>query len=230
MKYILFIIFLLLNCASNIEKERLELDKEILEFNKEKLIFEKLRAANSCCSCGCESTELVIMENKKFLPVEQKIDKDCPKIPTPSKEEIWELAREGNWSYSPIFLNLGKVCKDEPKESFYKIYKNSESYVAQTQVPKTKKSSCINNVLFHGKLKLYNLMFEKTIKEIGNSPDDDFTNDLKDVVKYNNEVKGRSFYYDCIPTDPGKSWDTCSCVLYASHEKGKEGLKKRLKK
>jgi hypothetical protein len=230
--YIVFLLSWILGCATGIEKERLELDKKILEFNRDKLEWEKKKSSNCCC-CDCNVSEYILVPDKKVEKqiVEYISNTDCPKVKTPSKEDIWKLAEKGDWSYHPSILKTGEACKDDWKESFYKVYHNTESYVAETQVPKTKQSSCINNVLFHGKDKLYNLMIEKTFQENGRTFKDpsEYESIKKDIIAYNNKVKGRSFYYECIPTDPNKNWDKCSCVLYSSHEKGKVGLLDRWK-
>lgn len=221
----LFLIFSILTCSS-LEKERLEFDKARLEFDKKKLEFEreKLKACGCCSSCStCGKSDEFVIE-KKEKP-------DCIKENPPSSEEIWAISVEGNWHYSPDKIKGRNICKGDMKESFYKQFANTESYVAETQVPATKKSSCINNVLFSGKSQLYNLMIDKTAKEesvaLSKSEKGQI---LQETIDYNNAEKGRSFYYECKPTDAGGKWDSCKCVLYASYAEGKQGLANRMKK
>jgi hypothetical protein len=221
MKYrlIFFLILsLITNCAS-LEKERLALEKEKLEFEKKKLQFqeEKLKNCACCNPCGCGKSEEVAVVEKKEKP--------------PSSEDIWALSVEGNWHYSPDKIKSKSICKGDLKESFYKQFANTESYVAKEQVPATKQSSCINNVLFSGKSQLYNLMLDKTAKEEAVTlSKTDKAQILQESVEYNNAEKGRSFYYECKPTDAGGRWDSCKCVLYASYPEGKQGLAARMKK
>ena len=66
---------------------------------------------------------------------------DCIKENPPSNEEIWALSVEGNWHYSPDKIKSKNICKGDFKESFYKQFANTESYVAETQVPATEKSA-----------------------------------------------------------------------------------------
>lgn len=213
---ILFLVFL--GCTS-LEKERLELDKQILEFEKER--FRK-------CGCCGES----VVKVTESTPIVAKTEKDCTKTNPPSREDIWTLAEKGDWSYSPPLLEKSSVCQEDPKETFYKIYQNTDSYVAETQVPKTKKSSCINNVLFHGKDKLYDLMLDHTAKFMGitNYEKEKFTKVKNETIEYNTAEKGRSFYFECRPTDPQGSWNKCTCVLFASYPNGRTGLGTRMKK
>jgi hypothetical protein len=217
---LLIVLSLLMGCQS-LEKERLELDKQILEFEKER--FKK-------CGC-CVPVETHWVPPGKIVSG-IKTGKDCVRIAPPSSEDIWKIAEDGNWSYSPKNLKLGEICREETKESFYKIYQNSESYVAETQVPKTKRSSCINNVLFHGKDKLYDLMLEKTAKDTGiqDYEKERFTKVKNETIEYNTAEKGRSFYYECKPTDSQGAWNTCKCVLFASYAGGEDSLGKRMKK
>jgi len=220
MKKLLLFCSLILGCQS-LEKERLELDRQILEFEKER--FQK-------CGCVCQDSVAVTKYYTEPVKVVSKSEKDCIKVASPSKEDIWSLAEKGGWSYSPKLLEKSEVCEDL-KESFYKIYYNTDSYVAETQVPKTKKSSCINNVLFHGKDKLYDLMLEHTAKleGIDNYEKDRYTKVKNEVIEYNTAEKGRSFYYECRPTDPTGSWNKCVCILFASYPSGRKGLGLRLK-
>ena len=221
MKYILLILIITNFFCNTLDKERLELDRQILEFEKAK--FQKC----GCCNPGEEKPTVLLYKKPEAVDVPKK---DCNPVSTAGHAEIWNLAEEGNWYYSPNQMSKGELCKEEPMESFYKIYSNTESYVAETQVPKTKKSSCINNVLFHGKDKLYQLMLEKTAKEELKTELPSFANVKKETIEYNNAEKGRSFYYECKPTDPQKKWDKCTCLLYASYGGGKEKLAERLKK
>jgi hypothetical protein len=145
MKLIALIFFLqLIFSCSSLEKERLALEKEKLELEKKKLQFqeEKLKACACCNPCSnCGKAEEVVVVEKKEKP-------DCIKEPPPTSEEIWALSVEGNWHYSPSKIKSKNICKGDIKESFYKQFTNTESYVAKEQVPATKQSSCINNVLF----------------------------------------------------------------------------------
>jgi hypothetical protein len=239
------IFFLGIIACSSIDKERLELDRQILEFDKEKFKLEQSRYKNcNCCeekktSC-CESKNTIKIisqdqtttKNDKLIIATEKTS-DCDKITTPRSEEIWALSIEGGWSFAPQKLETGDTNSCDKKESFYKQFSNTESYVAEKQVPKTKKSSCTNNVLFHGKDKLYNLMIDKTLKEDSTEADStklDKPKLLSEIIQYNNEGKKRSFYYECMPTDPEKRWDKCTCVLYASYPNGKSGLIDRIRK
>lgn len=52
---------------------------------------------------------------------------------------------------------------------------------------------------------------------------------LRDIVSYNKEAKGRSFYYECYPSDSARAWNSCSCILYASYRNGEDGLAQRMK-
>lgn len=223
--YVVFLIpFLLLKCSS-LEQERLAFEKEKLEFEKKKLQFEKdkIKSCSCCNPCNsCTTTTEVITEKK---------EKDCIKEPSPTSEEIWALSVEGNWHYSPDKIKSKSICKGDLKETFYKQFANTESYVAEKQVPATKQSSCINNVLFSGKSQLYNLMIDKTAKEesIVISKESK-AQVLQESIDYNNAEKGRSFYYECKPTDQYGRWDSCKCVLYVSYPEGKQGLATRLKK
>lgn len=223
MKFLTFTIltiFLGSSCNS-LEKERLELDRQILEFEKER--FQK-------CGCNCESNKVLIPYSVEVEKVEKKAPSTCTKISPPTREEIWALAEKGEWSYSPKLLSQKEICKEFPKETFYKIYYNTESYVAETQVPRTKKSSCINNVLFHGKENLYESMIEDAAKEVGVKFEKEKFIDLKNqIIEYNTLEKGRSFYYECKPTDEKGLWNKCVCVLFASYENGKEQLKTKIK-
>ncbi len=217
MKFLITILLIFLEISCNsLEKERLELDKKILEFEQER--FRK-------CGCNCETTAIPYS-----FEIEKKTLSNCTKIPPPTREEIWALAQKGDWSYSPKLLSQKEICKESPKETYYKIYHNTDSYVAETQVPKTKKSSCINNVLFHGKENLYESMIEDAAKEIGIAFDKEKWIGLKNkIIEYNTLEKGRSFYYECIPKDEKASWNKCDCVLFASYENGKEQIKQALK-
>lgn len=228
MKLIALIFFLpLIFSCSSLEKERLALEKEKLELEKKKLQFqeEKLKACACCNPCSnCGKAEEVVVVEKKEKP-------DCIKEPPPTSEEIWALSVEGNWHYSPNKIKSKNICKGDLKESFYKQFTNTESYVAKEQVPATKQSSCINNVLFSGKSQLYNSMLDKTTKEESITlSKEDKSQILQESVEYNNAEKGRSFYYECKPTDQGMRWDSCKCVLYASYPEGKQGLAARMKK
>ncbi|MEM7180067.1 MAG: hypothetical protein AAF518_04085 [Spirochaetota bacterium] len=233
------------SCASSssFEKEKLAFEKERLAFEKEKLAFEKLKFLCQKKSFTCNGKYSSCLQIKPacakksvvFLPKENLVPSktDCVSIPTPSSPDIWQLAERGGWSYSYFALKKGSACKGDTKETFYKSYGNSESYVAKTQVPRTKKSSCINNVLFSAKGKLYKLMLEKTGKELLSSSQRSRVNQekvLRQVVQYNNEGKKRSFYYECKPSDAARQWNSCRCVLFASHENGKTGLANRMKK
>lgn len=229
MKKVLFAIFVFstLYSCSSLEKERLEFDKERLEFDKKKLQFEieKLKSCNCTCSLcsGCENVEEVFIQKKEKT--------GCIKEIPPTSEEIWALSIEGGWHYPPNQIKTKTICKGDKKESFYKQFGNTESYVAETQVPATKKSSCINNVLFSGKAQLYNLMIDKTAKENSISiAKSNKSQILQETIDYNTSEKGRSFYYECKPTDPGGKWDNCKCVLFASYPEGKTGLAERMVK
>ena len=226
--FLILTLLSLTSFCSTVEKERLEFDKAKLEFEKKKLEFEKEKlktcGCSGCSSCNsCETVEEVLIE-KKQKP-------DCVKEIPPTNEEIWAFSVEGNWHYSPDKIKSKNICKGDFKESFYKQFSNTESYVAETQVPATKKSSCINNVLFSGKSQLYNLMFDKTAKEESVNPSkQEKSQILQEIIEYNTAEKGRSFYYECKPTDQAGKWDSCKCVLYASYEQGKQGLATRMKK
>ncbi|MDX1959944.1 MAG: hypothetical protein SFU98_15340 [Leptospiraceae bacterium] len=241
MKLILFLV-LLSNCSS-LEKERLELEKARLDLEKEKILFLKEKSNCGCCTekisnCKTCSEKIILTEAKvkekepeKFL-VYPEVKQDCEKISSPKSIDIWSLAKEGGWSFEPNKIKTGTVDSCDKEIVFYKEFSNTESYVAETQVPRTKKSSCTNNVLFHGKDKLYNLMIDKTAKENLSLEDQNRINKpelLKEIISYNNEGKLRSFYFECIPTDPKKNWDKCSCVLYASYKDGKNELISRMK-
>lgn len=218
----LLIVLFQFGCSS-LEKERLDFDKERLAFDKEKLAFEKEKYSScKCCAndCNCNSSTVILKTD------EMKKTK-CDTVPTPSSEEIWALSVEGGWSYSPVKIRSGEICKEEIKESFYKQFNNSESYVAKNHVPRTRQSSCINNVLISSKDKLYELMVDKTYKEENKSRElnkEDKKEVIKDIVDYNTSGKERSFYFECKPTDTDKAWDKCACVLYASYSGGKQGL------
>jgi hypothetical protein len=56
-----------------------------------------------------------------------------------------------------------------------------------------------------------------------------FLNLKNEIIDYNTKQKGRSFYYECKPTDEKGNWYKCVCVLYASFEGGKEKLKEKIK-
>lgn len=161
-----------------------------------------------------------------------KVEKECIKIPVPSKREIWELSIDGGWSYTPQKMEANDICEGDIKETFYKQYGNSESYVAKTQVPRTKMTSCISNVLLSGKRKLYDFMIDKTAKE-ELTPEEQRSykkNEVKkSLIEYITNGKKRSFYYDCMPTDPQMRWDQCKCVLYASYPLGKSGMVQKMK-
>jgi hypothetical protein len=74
-------------------------------------------------------------------------------------------------------------------------------------------------------------MLDKTTKEESITlSKEDKSQILQESVEYNNAEKGRSFYYECKPTDQGMRWDSCKCVLYASYPEGKQGLAARMKK
>ena len=235
----------LLSCASSnsFEKEKLAFAKEKLAFEKEKLAFEKLKFLCQKKSFTCNGKYSSCLQIKPacakksvvFLRPEHKEPSktDCVSIPTPSSQDIWKLAEKGGWSYSYFALKKGSACKGDKKETFYKSYGNSESYVAKTQVPRTKRSSCINNVLFSAKGKLYKLMLSKTGKELLSASQRAQVKQekvLRQVVQYNNEGKKRSFYYECKPSDAARQWNRCTCVLFASHENGKTGLANRMKR
>jgi hypothetical protein len=233
--YAILILTLLLSQCSSLDKEILEIEKQKLEVERERLKLERdrLHKCNNCCQ---QPTLSLKTEVKPILPLEEKAvfyvePMGCNKVKTPSSEDIWQISETGEWSYPPNFLELGITCKEEKKEYFYKQFSNTESYVAEKQVPATKKSSCINNVVFHGKDKLYTQMVEKTkteelSKEMAQRVDSKMV--FRDVVEYNNSAKGRSFYYECKATDSQKRWDKCACVLFASYTDGKEGLADRM--
>lgn len=228
MKILLLLILSILGSCKSVEKERLELDKAKLEFEKKKLEFEKEKLKTCGCSCTSSCSTCTGSED---VVVEKKEKPDCIKETSPTSEEIWALSVEGNWHYSPDKIKSKNICKGDFKESFYKQFANTESYVAETQVPATKKSSCINNVLFSGKSQLYNLMLDKTAKEESLTlSKQEKTQILQETVEYNTAEKGRSFYYECKPSDQAGKWDSCKCVLYASYPEGKQGLTARMKK
>lgn len=219
------------NCSS-LDKDILEVEKQKLEIERERLRLErdKFNKCNNCCGQGLSLKTEVKPEERAYLYVEPA---GCAKVKTPSSDDIWHLSENGDWSYPPNMLELGITCKDEKKEFFYKQFANTESYVAEKQVPSTKKSSCINNVVFHGKEKLYTQMVEKTKSEELNrdmAQKVDSKIVVRDLVEYNNSGRGRSFYYECKATDPQKRWDKCACVLFASYTDGKEGLAERMVK
>lgn len=233
---------LFLSCTSSFEKKKLEFEKEKLAFEKEKLAFERLKLfcdkKNFSCLASyppCKTKKSPCQPPKQTNQPDTKPSNnttDCQRIPVDSADDIWKIAEKGGWSYSYYALKQGYACQGDKKESFYKSYTNSESYVAKTQVHKTKKSSCINNVLFSAKGKLYKLMIDKTARQTMSSSEQrriDRGQSLRQIVTYNNRGKKRSFYYQCKPTDPGRQWNRCICVLFASHENGKSGLSKRLK-
>ncbi|HMV42838.1 MAG TPA: hypothetical protein PKD50_09905, partial [Leptospiraceae bacterium] len=217
--HILSFLFLLIQCSS-LEQERLAFEKDKLEFEKKKLQFEreKIKSCGCCSPCNtCNGTAEVVVAEKK--------EKDCIKEVPPTSEDIWALSVEGNWHYAPDKIKNKNICKGDLKETFYKQFANTESYVAEKQVPATKQSSCINNVLFSGKSQLYNLMVDKTAKEESISISKELKAQvLQESIEYNNAEKGRSFYYECKPTDPNGRWDSCKCVLYVSYPEGKQGL------
>ncbi|MBK8393813.1 MAG: hypothetical protein IPL26_01000 [Leptospiraceae bacterium] len=226
-KSLLFLFILFSSHCTSIEKERLELDKAKFEFEKKKLEFEKERLK----TCGCNGCSTCNKCGAEEISLEKKTNPDCVKENPPSSEEIWALSVEGNWHYSPDKIKTNNICKGDLKESFYKQFANTESYVAETQVPTTKKSSCINNVLFSGKSLLYNLMLDKTATEESITlSKSDKSQILKETIEYNTAEKGRSFYYECKPTDSAGKWDSCKCVLYTSYSQGKQGLSSRMKK
>ncbi|MCX8000255.1 MAG: hypothetical protein N3A69_15095, partial [Leptospiraceae bacterium] len=200
----LFIFLAVFQC-NTLEKERLELDRQILEFEKERL---------KKCGCTCECTPKVV--SYEVVEAEKKVLSNCTKVFPPSREDIWNLAEKGDWSYSPKLLSQKEICREDLKETFYKIYHNTESYVAETQVPKTKKSSCINNVLFYGKSNLYDSMIGSATRELNINEEKEKLIELKNkIIEYNTAEKGRSFYYECKPTDKEGAWNRCVCVLYA---------------
>jgi hypothetical protein len=238
MKLSLFALLLLsifLSTCSSLDKEILEIEKQKLDVERERLKLERDRMmkCNNCCQ---QPTLSLKTEVKPILPLEEKAvlyvePIGCNKIKTPSSDDIWQISESGEWSYPPNLLELGITCREEKKEFFYKQFANTESYVAEKQVPATKKSSCINNVVFHGKDKLYSQMVEKTkseelSKEMAQRVDSKTV--FRDVVEYNNSGRGRSFYYECRATDANKRWDKCACVLFASYTDGKEGLADRM--
>lgn len=247
MKYLILFVFAACN---TLEKEKLDLEKARLDFEKEKMSWEKEKGkCGSCCPSPCEKTDCretvnepaVILVHPKTVQTENPVKETTPKLTTnetipceriavPSLEDIWALSVEGGWSHHPEKISTNNVCRGDLQEYFYKQYSNNESYVAEKHVPRTRKSSCTNNVLFHGKDKLYNLMIEKTAKEEAPSASYDLESVKKDVVTYNTEGKKRSFFYECRPTDPQKRWDTCTCVLYSTYRNGKSGLSERIKK
>lgn len=227
-KFIFFTLFsfLFLSSCSSTDKEILKVQKQILEIEKKRFMIEKAKLQHcGCCSedkssGSCCPEILLILEKEEIEKVEDE-KSPCKRIQLNEQIDIWKLAAKGDWSYSPSSLKSQEICEDEKKEYFYKQYSNSESYVASTQVPKTKQSSCINNVLFHGKSKLYQSMINSAP---GSGKLDSEKDILSSIVNYNNAEKGRSFYYECKPTDPSKNWDKCTCVLYASYKDGKEGI------
>lgn len=228
---LLLFVFFSLECSS-FEKEKFEFEKQKLEFEKEKFAFEK----NRTLVCNELVSEKILIPEKKIAQAElfyEKKEPACGKFPSTEIKDIWELSKEGNWYYHPEKLKSGVYCDGDKKEFFYKQFSNTDSYVAETQVPSTKRSSCINNVLFTGKPILYNLIIDKTILQreqdlAGVSIDK--KKSLEDVIKFNTSEKGRSFYYECIATDKLKKFDSCKCVLYASYPKGEDGILELLKK
>lgn len=244
-------LFLINTCASDLEKQRLDFDKERLKFDREKFEFERQKfecekkrwggcvpAAPVTIKTETRETDLITDDCNCNIPnVPEKktlliVPSNCEKIVPPTRDDIWALSIEGGWSYSPVKINNNDVCKDDYKESFYKQFTNTESYVAEKQVPKTKKSSCINNVLFSGKTRLYDLMISRTMREElsdGEAGKVDKGEITKHVVEYNNSGQLLSFYYECKPTDAKAIWDRCACVLYASYPKGKIGLAAKMK-
>jgi hypothetical protein len=215
------------SCTS-LEKERLDLDRERLEFDKAKLLFEQEKSKSCCCpTCNetCKGNEIA----KSELFVEKKKTSDCGAFPSSELKDIWTISIEGEWYYSPQSVKQGILCKSDQKEFFYKQFSNTDSYVAETQVPATKRSSCINNVLFSGKPLLYASMIEKTAARNDVAKFDKKVV-LEKVIEYNTAEKGRSFYYECVATDKLKRFDSCKCVLYTSYPKGEEGVLELLRK
>lgn len=238
-RFLLLFVFILINsCSSSIERERLDTEKKRLEIERERLDLEKskYKNCNSCNSCSqtikIDKVQSDCTSNCKEKVIISKTD-DCKKISIQSIEDIWTLSINGDWYYAPDQIRSKTICEGDQKESFYKQYTNTESYVAETQVPATKKSSCINNILFDAKSKLYNLMIDRVLKDELSQTKLDATKRekvLTQLVDYNNAVKGRSFYYECKPTDPQKRWNQCICVLYASYSKGSKGLSELIQK
>ena len=238
-KLVLILTIFNLECSS-LEKERLEFEKEKLAFEKEKFAFEKNRVG--VCKELVLEKRILVPETKILTPdtnlsqaelfVEKK-ENPCGKFPSSEIRDIWELSIEGDWYYHPEKIRSGILCDNDKKEFFYKQFSNTDSYVAETQVPASKKSSCINNVVFSGKPELYKMMIDKTISknesELSNV-NIDKKKSIEDLIKYNTAEKGRSFYYECVPTDKLKRFDSCKCVLYASYPKGEVGVLNLLKK
>jgi hypothetical protein len=232
MKLYLFVFICIVSTSfcNSLDKEKLDLEKEKLEFEKSKLEFEKQKL-NSCCCCKTESKTVLkeqpIVNTELYIPPKQT--KDCESIEKYWEGDIWSLSVDGNWFYPPYSIKKGAVCQEDKKEFFYKQFSNTESYVAEKQVPSTKKSSCINNVLFYGKSPLYHLMFDKSSQTRVISVEEK-KKYIEKLVEYNNEEKGRSFFYECKPTDKLKKWDSCTCVLYASYPNGEKGIQNLIQK
>ena len=225
---IVFIYIVSNTFCNSLDKEKLDFEKEKLEFEKSKLEFEKQKT-NSCCCCKTESKTLPKEEiSSPELYIPPKESKDCDSLDKFIEGDIWSLSIDGNWFFPPYSLKKGIICKEDKKEFFYKQFSNTESYVAEKQVPSTKKSSCINNVLFYGKNPLYQLMIDKSSPIKINS--DEKKRIIEKLIEYNNEEKGRSFFYECKPTDKNKKWDSCTCVLYASYPKGEKGVQNLIQK
>ncbi len=235
---LLFTIFNL-ECSS-LEKERLEFEKEKLAFEKEKFAFEKNRIG--VCRELVLEKRILVPDTKVLVPETklsqselflEKKENQCGKFPSTELRDIWELSIEGNWYYNPEKVKSGILCENDKKDYFYKQFSNTDSYVAETQVPASKKSSCINNVVFSGKPELYKMMIEKTISknelELTNV-EIDKKKTSEELIKYNTSEKGRSFYYECVPTDKLKKYDSCKCVLYASYPNGEKGIIDLLKR
>lgn len=247
--YILTVIFLIVGCATNqFEKEKLDFEKDKLKFEKEKLDFDKKRLeylkknCDKCCNSSCNNcntpcnscpTEASVEVQEPELAIVKEEKTGCERVLPPTPEELWKLGESGGWSYHPDKIKSDSICKGDDKEAFYKTYHSLESFVAETQLPKTRQNSCINNVLFYGKGKLYKLMEDKTISERLSSTQASKIDKevvLKEIVEYNTSGKKRSFYYECLPTDPERTWGKCKCLLYASYPKGEFGLEARLKR
>lgn len=238
-KLVLILTIFSLECSS-LEKEKLEFEKEKLAFEKEKFAFEKNRIG--VCRELVLEKRILIPETKLIIPETkisqaelfvEKTENQCGKFPIGELRDIWELSVEGDWYYHPEKVKNGILCDNDKKEFFYKQFSNTDSYVAETQVPATKKSSCINNVLFTGKPELYKMMIDKTIAKNESELSGlnlDKKKSSEDLIRYNTAESGRSFYYECVPTDKQKKYNSCKCALYASYPKGEKGILDLLKK
>ena len=108
---IIAIIPIIISYCSSLDKDILEIEKQKLEVDRERLRLERDRL-NKCNQCCNQPTLSLKPEIKPVLPLEEKAvlyvePVGCPKVKTPSADDIWQLSENGEWSYPPTMLNWG---------------------------------------------------------------------------------------------------------------------------